>query len=170
MELKISVRSEIIVVIIIVLMIMMVHVLCSCSNVSLMEGFQDIKNFIKDDSKDKKKKKGVKEGFSSASTNHGNSSPYNVYDDTPVNTSSWFTPNLYYPKGAPTEGAQTILDRPPQPVPLPADELVLFSNTQFKPECCPNAYSTGSGCACMTVDQYKYLIHRGGNNVPYSEY
>jgi hypothetical protein len=48
--------------------------------------------------------------------------------------------------------------------------LSMFANTPFKPECCPNAYSNSSGCACMTTNQYNYLISRGGNNVPYSEY
>jgi hypothetical protein len=66
--------------------------------------------------------------------------------------------------------SNSILSRPKQPVPLPEGELNIFATTQFKPECCPNAYSTGSGCACMTVDQYKYLRNRGSNNVPYSEY
>ena len=54
--------------------------------------------------------------------------------------------------------------------PLPKDELDMFATTEFKPECCPNAYSNSSGCACMTVDQYKYLHNRGGNNVPYDIY
>ena len=67
-------------------------------------------------------------------------------------------------------GAQSILDRPEQPVPLPEGELSIFANTDFKPECCPNTYSNSSGCACMTTKQYNYLITRGGNNVPYSEY
>jgi len=26
------------------------------------------------------------------------------------------------------------------------------------------------GCACMNSNTYNYLINRGGNNVPYSEY
>ena len=47
---------------------------------------------------------------------------------------------------------------------------LIFKNTPFKPECCPNTYSNSMGCACMTTKQYNYLITRGGNNVPYSEY
>ena len=57
-----------------------------------------------------------------------------------------------------------------QPVPLPEGEMLMFANTPFKPECCPNTYSNSSGCACMTGNQYNYLITRGSNNVPYSEY
>jgi hypothetical protein len=47
---------------------------------------------------------------------------------------------------------------------------LLFKNTAFKPECCPNTYSSSMGCACMNTKQYNYLIHRGGNNTPYSIY
>lgn len=46
----------------------------------------------------------------------------------------------------------------------------MFATTEFKPECCPNAYSSSTGCACMTIDQYSYLRNRGGNNVPYDIY
>jgi hypothetical protein len=62
------------------------------------------------------------------------------------------------------------MNRKPQPIPLPEGELDMFANTPFKPECCPNTYSNSSGCACTTVQQYRYLTDRGGNNVPYSEY
>ena len=87
------------------------------------------------------------------------------------NTKSWGNPDLTYSKGKePSQGVQNILNRPEQPIPLPKGEMLLFADTEFKPECCPNTYSTGSGCACMTVAQYNYLIDRGGNNVPYSEY
>ena len=52
------------------------------------------------------------------------------------------------------------------PVPLSDDQLFLFSGNKFSPECCykPNQYSTGSGCACISVEQMKYLNSRGGNN------
>jgi hypothetical protein len=112
-----------------------------------------------------------KEGFTGANTNYGQSSPYSLVDYKPVDTKSWFTPNLTYSsnKNVPT-GVANILNRPNQPVPLPKGELDMFATTSFKPQCCPNAYSNSSGCACMTVQQYNYLIDRGGNNVPYSEY
>ena len=47
---------------------------------------------------------------------------------------------------------------------------LLFKNTAFKPECCPNTYSNSTGCACMSTSQYNYLETRGGNNVPFSQY
>ena len=104
-----------------------------------------------------------KEGYSDLSD-------YNI-QKRPINTSSWFTPNLTYNGSKPTsKGIQAIENRPPQPIPLPKNELNFFEKTDFKPECCPNTYSTSMGCACMTVDQYNYLKDRGGNNVPFSEY
>ena len=104
-----------------------------------------------------------KEGYSDLSD-------YNI-QRRPINTSSWFSPNLTYNGSKPTsKGIQAIENRPAQPVPLPKGEMDMFATTPFKPECCPNTYSSSTGCACMTVDQYKYLNDRGGNNVPYSEY
>jgi hypothetical protein len=111
------------------------------------------------------------EGFVGANTNYGESARYSLSNNKRVNTSSWFSPNLTYTKGGKEgKGVQNILNRQKQPVPLPEGQLLMFANTPFKPQCCPNAYSNSMGCACMTVDQYNYLIDRGGNNVPYSEY
>ena len=49
-------------------------------------------------------------------------------------------------------------------------EMLMFANTEFKPECCPNTYTTGGGCACMSASQRNLLNTRGGNNYPFSEY
>ena len=114
---------------------------------------------------------GLSEGFVGANSNFGRSSPYSLTSGNQTNTSSWSKPDLTVTPGKPlSPGVQSILNRPSQPIPLPEGEMSMFANTQFKPECCPNTFSTGSGCACMTTDQYNYLILRGGNNVPYSEY
>jgi hypothetical protein len=48
--------------------------------------------------------------------------------------------------------------------------MLFFKDTKFKPQCCPSSYSNSMGCACIKNSQYKYLIERGGNNVPFSEY
>jgi len=113
-----------------------------------------------------------KEGFTGANTNYGESSRYSLSNTmTPINTSSWNLPNMTVTPGEPlSKGVQSILNRKKQPIPLPEGELSMFANTPFKPECCPNTYSNSSGCACMTTGQYNYLVTRGGNNVPYSEY
>ena len=111
------------------------------------------------------------EGFVGANTNYGESSQFSLTNDKITNTNSWDMPNLTMSKGQPlSQGVKNILDRPQQPIPLPEGEMLMFANTPFKPECCPNTYSNSMGCACMTVKQYNYLNVRGGNNVPYSEY
>lgn len=112
-----------------------------------------------------------KEGFVGANTNFGDSSPYDINSTSSINTASWSKPNMTVTPGQPlSSGVKQFLNREPQPVPLPDDEMLMFANTPFKPECCPNTYSNGSGCACMTGDQYNYLMLRGSNNVPYSQY
>jgi len=111
------------------------------------------------------------EGFTGANINYGESSLYNLSNDQQINTSSWSAPNMNVKPGQPLNPAvKQFLSREPQPLPLPEGELLLFANTPFKPECCPNTYSNSSGCACMTGDQYNYLVLRGGNNIPYSSY
>ena len=111
------------------------------------------------------------EGFVGANTNYGESSQFSLTNDTAVNTNSWDMPNLTMTKGQPiSQDVKNVLDRPQQPIPLPEGEMLMFANTPFKPECCPNTFSNSMGCACMTVKQYNYLNERGGNNVPYSEY
>jgi hypothetical protein len=113
----------------------------------------------------------LKEGFTGANTNYGQSAPYTLGQNVPVDTSKWGQQDLVVTPGQPLSPAvQAILNREPQPVPLPEGELLMFANTPFKPECCPNTYSNSMGCACMTSEQYNNLILRGGNNVPYSEY
>jgi hypothetical protein len=111
------------------------------------------------------------EGFVGANTNYGESSQFSLTNDNAINTNSWDMPNLTMTKGQPvSQDVQNVLDRPEQPIPLPEGEMLMFANTPFKPECCPNTFSNSMGCACMTVKQYNYLNERGGNNVPYSEY
>jgi hypothetical protein len=118
------------------------------------------------------KSSGKKESFSNIQNEFKNVyAPYSLNNNDTVNTSSWNQPDLVVRPGQPLNPAvKTFLDKPKQHVPLPEGELDLFYSTQFKPECCPNTYSRSNGCACMTGDQYNYLILRGGNNVPYSEY
>jgi hypothetical protein len=67
-------------------------------------------------------------------------------------------------------GVKEFLARKQQELPLPEGEMDFFANSEFKPECCPNAYSNSTGCWCGTIQDSEYLKNRGGNNVPYSEY
>ena len=111
------------------------------------------------------------EGFTGLNTNLGNSSPYDLTKNPSINTSSWSAPNMTVVPGQPlSAGVKQFLSRAPQTVPLPDGEMLMFSKTPFKPECCPNTYSNSSGCACATSEQFNWLQMRGGNNVPYSEY
>jgi hypothetical protein len=149
-------RVEILILIAFVYFILTSHLLCSCTTFPLMETMTGMK----------------KESFVSL-INDGESSDYTLgsYNGVIKPVSSWGKPDLTVVPGQPlTDGVKNILNRKQQPIPLPEGELNMFETTPFKPECCPNAYSNSSGCACMTVDQYNYLITRGGNNVPYSEY
>ena len=138
-------RLEILILIVVVFWVMFGHILCGCCQV---EGFVGANN--------------IAAGPEFSGTN----TPAYI-----MNPSTWSRPTLTYSPGtAPDAGVKAIWDRPKQPIPLPKDELDMFATTPFAPECCPNAYSSSTGCACMTVDQYSYLRDRGGNNVPYSEY
>lgn len=151
-------RVEIIIAIVVIFWIMFGHVLCSCSRISFSEGMELLKK--------------TKEGFTGA--NNTAMGPEFAGAKTPdyiMNPSTWAMPTLTYSPGTrPDAGVKAIWDRPKQPIPLPEGEMDMFATTEFKPECCPNAYSSSTGCACMTMDQYSALRQRFGNNVPYSEF
>ena len=112
-----------------------------------------------------------KESFVGANINYGQSSQYDLDTQTVVDTKSWNAPNMTVVPGKPlSDGVKKFLERKQQQLPLPEGEMDFFANSEFKPECCPSAYSTSNGCWCGTAQDYNYLITRGGNNVPYSEY
>ena len=114
--------------------------------------------------------KKVKEGF--VSSNNKAYGPEFGSSKAPgyiMSPDTWAMPTLSYSAGTtPSAGAQSVLNR--NNPPLAEGEMDMFANTPFKQECCPNAYSTSTGCACMDMKQYKNLQLRGNNNVPYSEY
>lgn len=168
---------EVLILIGVVYLILVGHTLCGCSRVGLVEGLEMATDAVTEANMALGGKKYPKatlekmEGFVGANTNYGESSSYDLSSDVPVNTSSWSAQNMTVVKGQPlSKGVKQFLAREPQPVPLPQGELLMFANTPFKPECCPNTYSNSSGCACMTGEQYNWLTLRGGNNVPYSEF
>ena len=110
------------------------------------------------------------EGFVGANTNYGESSTYSLAHEKPIDTSKWGTPSLTVSGNNVSPAAQAIINRPNQSFPLPEGQLSMFDNMPFSPECCPNTYSSSMGCACMNSNTYNYLVTRGGNNQPYSEY
>ena len=171
-------RLEIVLLIVFLLIVMFGHTLCACSTTGLMEGMTSNTEETKEE-KDAREKKAVaavtadpkKEGFSNYKTNAGPQFAENAAPDYYMDPNKWAQPSLVYTAGTtPDAGVQAIWDRGKNEKPLAEGEMDFFANTDFKPECCPNTYSNSMGCACMTVPQYNYLINRGGNNVPYSEY
>lgn len=190
-------RLEILLLIVVVFWIMFGHMLCGCSRVGLMEGFEIAKKAAKEGLTGTPGRKAVAvnkyqsnnatedtsatttdttttttEGF--VGSNNSASGPEFAGAQSSgyiMNPSTWSMPTLTYSPGTtPDAGVQAIWDRPKQPVPPPEGQLDFFATTPFKSECCPNAYSSSTGCACMTVDQYNFLRKRGFNNVPYSVY
>lgn len=177
-------RLEILIAIVIVFWIMFGHLLCGCCKMSLFEGlthFRHIKDGLRTDLPSRKataarvkryNTHNTTEGFTGA--NYTSIGPEFAGVKTPdyiMNPSTWSMPTLTYSPGTtPSAGVKAIWERPKQPIPLPKGQLDLFATTDFKPECCPNAYSSSTGCACMTVEQYNFLRNRGFNNVPYSEF
>ena len=169
---------EILILIGIIYLVLASHTLCGCCNFySLIEGMDNntttngtsnVTGSVPAKATTKNSTK--KEGFTGANINYGESSVYNL-NSSPIDTSSWSAQNMTVVPGQPlSAGVKAFMARQEQPVPLPEGEMLMFANTPFKPECCPNTYSNSSGCACMTGKQYNYLITRGSNNVPYSEY
>ena len=178
---------EVLILIGVIYLILVGHTFCGCCNIGLMEGMDDGSTMVQDLSgvvqKVQAKVQQAKnnqaqstaggstdatpvtattttEGFTGANINYGESSVYNL-NNTPVDTSSWSAQNMTVVPGQPlSAGVKAFMAREPQPVPLPEGEMLMFANTPFKPECCPNTYSNSSGCACMTGNQYNYLIYR----------
>ena len=179
-------RVEILIAIVIVFWVMFGHILCSCCRVNLLEGLTNgtpgrkiaatnvyqNNNTNTTDSSAETTTTTTTEGFTGANTSsYGPEFAGAKGPDYIMNPSTWAMPTLTYSPGTrPDAGVKAIWDRPKQPIPLPEGQLDMFATTPFAPECCPNAYSSSMGCACMTVDQYNALRQRFGNNVPYSEY
>jgi hypothetical protein len=111
-----------------------------------------------------------KEGFTGANINYGQSSPYSLQHNDAVDTKAWFQANLTVIPGQPLNPAvKEFLARDDPPADLD-NSMLIFANTEFKPECCPNTYSNGSGCACLSTQKYNALVTRYGNNVPFDQY
>ena len=166
------IRLEIVLLIAIISFIMFGHLLCSCATVSLTEAMGGIGK-VAATAVRASKKYGVRhsEGFAANNFAEGPQFAKSGSAGTIRNPNTWAAPTLTYSSASHADaGVKKIMDRAAQPVPLPENELDLFATTPFKPECCPNSYSNSMGCACMTTSQYDYLVDRGGNNVPYSEY
>lgn len=169
---------EILILIGVLYLVLVGHTMCGCSRVGLMEGLEMMKDAVQQPAVPKpaggnkaSKAQPGKEGFAGANTNYGESSVYQLGMNDAVDTASWSMPDLTVVAGQPlSKGVKDFLAREQQSLPLANGEMDFLANVPFKPQCCPNTYSNSSGCACMTSKDYNYLITRGGNNVPYSDY
>jgi len=45
-----------------------------------------------------------------------------------------------------------------------------FGGVKFSSKCCPSRYSTDTGCACLDNTKFDVIKHRGGNNMPFSQW
>ena len=130
----IKLHLEYLIIIAFVVWIMSAHMLCSCTRVSLKEGMEVLKHVVNN-----------KPLHNSWTVNADN------YKDATSNGLNSGSPE--YMK----------TDYKGTSVPLDDETLFFFGQNEFKPECCPSAYSIGSGCACLSHDQMKHLNQRGGN-------
>ena len=139
---KINCRVEIILLIIILILLLLAPMLLSCTNYSPYTLLEGFKEGFKE---------GVKETLSKEKDKSKSTETPAPAPDTIL-------------KSKKTEEGFTNYKKHQSDIPL------IFDNTKFSPKCCPNTYSNSIGCACLSMPQYKFLIERGGNNVPFSQY
>lgn len=195
-----KINLEILILIGVVYLVLVGHTFCGCCRFRMMEGLDNMENDVSNDNNDTKlmatqigngnimpagnivsdkakngstkaNGKSGKEGFVGSNTNFGQSSPYDLTSNSMIDTTKWNNPDLTVTPGKPlSPEVKQFLHRKQQQLPLPEGEMDFFANVEFKPECCPSAFSNSSGCSCLTSKDYNFLKNRGMNNVPYSEY
>ena len=165
-------RLEIVLVIIFLIFVLVGHSMYSSRTYGMLEGFTPGVARAQSKANAQSQAQTRKtEGFANYQTAAGPQFAENNGNYSYMDPNKWSQPSLVYTAGvAPDAAVQSVLDRGKNQAPLSSGELDMFANTQFKPECCPNTYSSSLGCACMSTQQYNTLITRGGNNVPFSEY
>ena len=67
------------------------------------------------------------------------------------------------PKSVTYSGTNQTPDIQYPPVPPTGETLDMLNGQTFRPDCCPTAYSTSEGCACLSDAQLTFLSDRGGN-------
>jgi hypothetical protein len=174
-----KVSIEMLLLIVLMLWIILGHAMCSCSTVGLMEGLKMMSGAEStkpqlSSSQKKGTMKDPKEGFTNNSNSTFSETQF-AATNTPdyyMNPNDWAQQSLVYTAGTkPSPAVQSIWDRSKNQAPRKPGQISFFDNVNFKPECCNGSeYSSSMGCACLTVEDYKLLNQRGGNNVPYSEY
>lgn len=136
-----NMRVEIILLCIFVGYILGGYVLCSCSKISMHEGFSMLKGAC------------VKYQMGSDIPQS-----WENHKDLQYNTSQDWLKSL---EGNVAPNPNTALD---------SGSLNFLGENKFDPKCCPSAYSNSMGCACLSSEQAMYVSQRGGNRTFPSEY
>ena len=148
MEIKIfgqTLRVEIVIACVIVGYILGGYLLCSCSRITIKEGFSMLK--------------GAPISYQLGadipqSWEHSPPSPEGI---------RYSNPNQWYNS---LEG--NVAPEPNQFI--ESGRLDLLADNSFKPSCCPSFYSSSTGCACISPEQMKYMNQRGGNRTFATEF
>lgn len=80
-------------------------------------------------------------------------------------TNNWMAKEEAMQKEHP-DSAEAKLAHDVAPAPsslLEAGQLDILADNRFSPDCCPQIYSSSSGCACMSEQQMNFLNQRGDN-------
>jgi len=101
-----------------------------------------------------------KEGFLA------NAAPLDYRMGVGVPNDTWTSPPPVTPSAAHASMYAPLAGNSGGKVPLADDQMFFFYDNKFTPDCCykPQQYSSSTGCACISVEQMKYLSSRGGNN------
>ena len=169
MFIKFNFRAEIILLVIILILLLFAPMVLSCTNNSpytLMESF--VEGFVEGMSNTLEQEKAAK----LANTSIPTSTTTPTARTTPTAIATKLSQKktnptpLEFTNEKDTTGTEGFTNYKKYKSEIP----LIFDNTKFSPKCCPNTYSNSIGCACMSMPQYRYLIERGGNNVPFSQY
>jgi hypothetical protein len=166
-------RLEIFLLIIFLIWVMFGHALCSCCTMSFREGLETLSETVTGTTEEEEKEKDAEVPTNGAEQISANlSEAFENGNDFATNNAPGYimNPNTWAMGATVGAGVGNIANRKPQQFPLPEGQMDIMENMEFKPECCPNTYSSSEGCACMDMATYQYLENRGGNNVPFSEY
>lgn len=100
---------------------------------------------------------GIKEGFQAGTLLVGSALSYSMGEGV---KGSWESNETDTASGNPYQHLESNTGGP---VPLPENQLFMFDQNKFTPECCPSTYSSSTGCVCASPEQMNYLNQRGGN-------
>lgn len=167
MELNImgfKLRLEVIILIVILGYVLSGHLICSCSRITLAEGFNIMKGhstFEGLGNKNRVNKFSNTPTFEGMNTLEGSDLAYSMGDGV---ANSWEVPYTGAPSSSDDWKSKLESNTGDNPsMAIESGEMAIFSNNKFDPKCCPSSFSSSSGCLCQTLEQADYLNMRGGN-------